>query len=220
MQSHLRVGDWMVWAERFETWMEIAQELQHENEKGNREQLFEYFSKELVEHVMFSLASKYVADVQREEAPIDRAEMRTYLIRKIPRLDVPRKEILVDYYLDIFHASGVNDGVNPDGNKMEVTCEWPMGCSARHFDEGIPTYTGDQQISEGLNLRDMNGEAIPRKLWKLAILEKDHIFPKAMRSVPYLGDDIIANSQWLCSHHNRVWKSNKTVGNIPNGVWA
>ena len=209
----------MVWAERFDKWMQIAQQLQHDNENGTREHLYEYFSKELVEHVMFSLASKYVAEVQRENESINRARMRTYLIQKIPELDIHKKEILVEHYLAIFHATGVNDDVNPEGDKMDAICQWPIGCSARHFEESIPTYTGDQQIAEGLNLRDKNAEEIPRKLWKLAILEKDNIFPKAMRDFRYLGTDIVTNSQWLCSHHNRIWKGNKTVDTIPDSVW-
>ena len=205
-------GDIMAWKNKFEKWISVADEIEHNNGRGSEEDLYEHFTKEIVEHVMYTLAAKYLAD-RRENGQINQADMRTILIMSRPDvIDVDRWSTLVDHYITIFWSTGVNDEVQPvPVNKMEAICDWKMGCSAIHWDDGIPTFTSDQHIAEGLNIRSQEGEQIPRGIWDLVLLEKDHIWPKSKRDTPYVGHDIVANSQWLCSFHNRKWKNDKTT---------
>lgn len=211
----------MVWEERFEKWMEIAGSLENDNQCGEREQLLEYFTRELVEHVMYSLASKYIANGRNEGGRINQTHMRRFLMRKFPTiLSGNKKEVLVNHYLEIFWTQGINDGCEPEpAEKMEAFCVWRMGCSAVHLNSGIRTYTSDQAIAEGMNMRADSGESIPRGLWEVGLLEKDHIWPKSKRNDAYLGTAMKENSQWLCSHHNRKWKGDKTTETIPDRVW-
>ena len=211
----------MVWEERFEKWMEIAGSLENDNQCGDREQLLEYFSRELVEHVMYSLASKYIANGRDAGGTINRTDMRLFLMQNFPNpLSLIKKEVLVNHYLEIFWTEGTIDGCEPEpAEKMEALCVWRMGCSAIHWNQEINTYTSDQEIAEGMNMRTDQGDLIPRGLWEVGLLEKDHIWPKSKRNERYIGDAMRVNSQWLCSHHNRKWKGDKTTETIPARVW-
>lgn len=210
-----------MWERRFNQMMTSMQSFEHDNGKGSREELFEHFARELVEHMMYSLASKYLIKGRDEDDSINRDHMMTFFIRNCPEnLDHFKWEILVDKYLQIFWAEGVIDGCEPSPeNKMDASCQWQMGCSAKHWDVAIPSYSSSQQISEGLNIRSAHAEDIPRGLWEVLLLEKDHIIPKSKRSVRLVGEQMRANSQWLCSHHNRKWKGDKSTESIPNRFW-
>ena len=83
--------------------MEIAGSLENDNQCGDREQLLEYFSRELVEHVMYSLASKYIANGRDAGGTINRTDMRLFLMQNFPNsLSSIKKEVLVNHYLEIF----------------------------------------------------------------------------------------------------------------------
>ena len=207
----------MAWKDKFEKWISAADGIEHNNGRGSEEDLYEHFTKEIVEHVMYTLAAKYLAD-RREGGQINEPDMKTNLIMSRPGvIEVDRWTALVDHYITIFWSNGVNDDCRPvPVKKMDAKCDWKMGCSAIHWNDGIPTYTSEQRISEGLNIRSQEGEQIPRGIWDIVLLEKDHIWPKSKRDTPYMGEDVVANSQWLCSFHNRKWKNDKTTQIIPD----
>ena len=47
-------GDIMAWKNKFEKWISVADEIEHNNGRGSEEDLYEHFTKEIVEHVMYT----------------------------------------------------------------------------------------------------------------------------------------------------------------------
>ena len=189
---------------QFEKWLGIATQLEHENERGNEDDLYDSLTRYLIEHVMVSLYAKNVVLYGSEcltnvEHDIDQLNL-------IPENKDKLKQLAEIYVLAECSERNENPPINPPG---EPICNWHMGCSVKPHpisEGGAIQWERFRILGHNAVVGTANMQPIFSFGRELVFIEKDHSYPKSKIFWDWRANGEYP-SQWLCKRHNKSWKS-------------